>query len=77
MRVNAFVSAMFVVGVMVAISLPGFAQEAAPPEKTGLAISEQAPAIKLSDQTGAERTFEDLAKDHDYLALVFYRSASW
>ena len=53
------------------------AQEPAPPEKTGLKVGEKAPEFKLKDQTGKERTFEDLSQDADYVALVFFRSASW
>ena len=53
------------------------AQDLAPPEKTGLKVGEKAPEFKLKDQTGKERTFDDLGKGADYVALVFYRSASW
>ena len=53
------------------------AQDVAPPEKTGLKVGQKAPAFKLNDQTGKPRTLEDICNDVDYVALVFYRSASW
>jgi hypothetical protein len=53
------------------------AQGPAPPEKTGLKVGEKAPAFRLKDQTGKQRTFDDVRKDADYVALVFYRSAGW
>lgn len=53
------------------------AQDVAPPEKSGLKIGEKAPAFKLKDQAGKERNLGDLSNDADYVALVFYRSASW
>jgi hypothetical protein len=53
------------------------AQEPAPPEKIGLEIGAKAPAFKLRDQAGKQRTFDDLSKNASCVALVFYRSASW
>ena len=53
------------------------AQVPAAPEKTGLKIGEKSPAVKLKDQSSGERTIENIRKDADYVAIVFYRSASW
>jgi len=53
------------------------AQEPASLEKTGLRIGEKAPAFKLRDQHGKLRTFDDLSKNADFVAIVFYRSANW
>jgi hypothetical protein len=53
------------------------AQEPASQEKTGLKVGQKAPAFKLRDQTDKQQTFDDLAKNADYVALVFYRSANW
>jgi peroxiredoxin len=47
-----------------------------PEEKTGLKVGEKAPAFKLKDQNGKERTLEEFVKQGK-VALVFYRSASW
>lgn len=47
-----------------------------PPEKTGLKVGEKAPAFRLKDQTGKERTLDEFVKKGK-VALVFYRSASW
>jgi hypothetical protein len=44
------------------------AQEPAPPEKTGLKIGEKAPAFKLRDQAGKQRTFDDLSKNASCVA---------
>ena len=44
--------------------------------KTGLKVGEKAPAFKLKDQNGKERTLEEFLKEGK-VALVFYRSASW
>jgi cytochrome oxidase Cu insertion factor (SCO1/SenC/PrrC family) len=52
------------------------AAEPAPEEKTGLKVGEKAPAFKLKDQNGKERTLEEFVKEGK-VALVFYRSASW
>ena len=53
------------------------AQEPASPEKTGLKVGQKAPAFNLRDQTEKQQTLDDLAKNADYVALVFYRSANW
>ena len=47
-----------------------------PPEKTGLAEGEKAPAFTLKDQNGKERTLEEFTRKGK-VALVFYRSAGW
>jgi cytochrome oxidase Cu insertion factor (SCO1/SenC/PrrC family) len=47
-----------------------------PPEKTGLKVGEKAPAFKLTDQAGKERTLDEFVKQGK-VALVFYRSAAW
>jgi hypothetical protein len=52
------------------------AGEAAPPEKTGVAIGEKAPAFTLKDQAGKDRPLDELLKNGK-LAVVFHRSASW
>jgi peroxiredoxin len=45
-------------------------------DKTGPAIGTKAPAFKLKDQTGKERSLEEFLKKGK-VALVFYRSAGW
>ena len=45
-------------------------------EKTGIAIGEKAPAIKLVDQTGKERLLDELLHEGT-VAVVFHRSANW
>lgn len=45
-------------------------------EKTGIAIGEKAPAIKLMDHAGKERSLDELLHEGT-VAVVFYRSASW
>jgi hypothetical protein len=44
--------------------------------KTGLKVGEKAPAFKLKDQDGKERTLEEFTKKGT-VALVFHRSAEW
>jgi cytochrome oxidase Cu insertion factor (SCO1/SenC/PrrC family) len=44
-----------------------------PPE---VKVGDKAPAFKLTDQTGKERSLDDFLKGGP-VALVFYRSASW
>jgi hypothetical protein len=48
----------------------------AAPEKTGIAVGETSPQIKLKDQAGKERSLEEWLHDGT-VAVVFYRSASW
>ena len=50
--------------------------KAAPPEKTGIAVGEKAPAIKLKDQADKERSLEEWLHDGT-VAVIFHRSASW
>jgi cytochrome oxidase Cu insertion factor (SCO1/SenC/PrrC family) len=45
-------------------------------EKTGLKVGEKAPAFKLKDQNGKDRSLEEFTK-RGKVALVFYRSAGW
>jgi cytochrome oxidase Cu insertion factor (SCO1/SenC/PrrC family) len=61
-------------GLMLATS----ATAAGPPieGKTGLKVGEKAPAFKLKDQNGKERTLEEFTKKGT-VALVFHRSAGW
>ena len=53
----------------------GTAKPAAP-EKTGIAVGEKAPPIKLKDQAGKERSLEESLHDGT-VAVIFYRSAGW
>ncbi len=53
--------------------LPAAAWAAEPP---GVKVGEKAPAFRLADQSGKERTLDDLLKNGN-VALVFYRSANW
>ncbi len=52
------------------------AAEPATPEKTGLAIGQQAPDFKLKDQNGQEHSLAEMLKKGK-VALVFHRSADW
>jgi hypothetical protein len=49
----------------------GFAQD-----KTGLQVGTTAPAFRLKDQKGQERSLQEFLKKGK-VALVFYRSATW
>jgi len=44
--------------------------------KTGLKVGEKAPAFRLKDQDGKERTLEEFTKKGT-VAIVFHRSAGW
>jgi cytochrome oxidase Cu insertion factor (SCO1/SenC/PrrC family) len=59
-------------------ALVAVAPAAEPPieGKTGLKVGEKAPALKLKDQDGKERTLEEFTKKGT-VALVFHRSAGW
>lgn len=60
-------------------AVPGVAVAAdkePPAEKTGLNVGEKAPAFKLKDQAGKERTLEGFLKAGK-VAIVFHRSAGW
>jgi cytochrome oxidase Cu insertion factor (SCO1/SenC/PrrC family) len=48
----------------------------APEEQTGLKVGSRAPTFTLKDQTGKERTLDELLTKGK-VALVFYRSADW
>ena len=48
----------------------------APEESTGLKVGSPAPKFTLKDQTGKDRTLDDLLAKGK-VALVFYRSADW
>jgi hypothetical protein len=43
---------------------------------TGLAVGRKAPAFRLKDQAGTERSLDEFLKGGK-VALVFYRSADW
>ena len=45
-------------------------------EKTGIAVGEKAPPIKLRDQGDNERSLEEWLPDGT-VAVIFFRSASW
>ena len=42
----------------------------------GLKVGQKAPAFKLKDQTGRERSLEEMLKAGQ-VAVVFHRSADW
>ena len=48
-----------------------------PEEKTGLKVGTKAPAFKLKDQAGKERTLDEFLKGEGPVAIVFFRSAGW
>ena len=45
-------------------------------ETSHIDVGDAAPNFRLKDQTGAERSLDDLLADGN-VALVFYRSADW
>ncbi len=59
-------------------ALVAVAPAAEPPieGKTGLKVGHTAPAFKLKDQDGKERTLEEFTKK-GITAIVFHRSAGW
>ena len=63
-------------GLLLAGAGGGRSAEQAPEEKTGPKVGTKAPDFKLKDQSGKERSLDDLRKQGK-VALVFYRSASW
>jgi cytochrome oxidase Cu insertion factor (SCO1/SenC/PrrC family) len=65
----------FVVCGLIALAGPAAGKDP-PPEKTGLKVGEKAPAFKLKDQAGKERTLDEFRKAGK-VAIVFYRSAGW
>ncbi len=70
-----YVAVIFAAGALIATVLP--AAEPAPDGKTGLRVGTKAPAFKLKDHAGNERTLNEFHKGDGMVALVFYRSASW
>jgi cytochrome oxidase Cu insertion factor (SCO1/SenC/PrrC family) len=48
----------------------------APEDQTGLKVGAKAPTFTLKDQTGKDRSLDELLKKGK-VALVFYRSADW
>jgi cytochrome oxidase Cu insertion factor (SCO1/SenC/PrrC family) len=48
----------------------------APEEQTGLKVGARAPAFRLRDQEGNERSLTEFL-NKGKVALVFYRSADW
>lgn len=58
------------------LSAAAAAADPAPEGKTGLKVGDKAPAFKLKDQDGKERSLEEFVKQGK-VALVFYRSADW
>ena len=54
----------------------GAGAKPAAPEKTGIAVGEKAPPIKLKDQAGKERSLDEWLHDGT-VAVVFHRSAGW
>ena len=42
-----------------------------------LAVGDIAPNFRLKDQQGEFRSLEEMLKEHDHVAVVFYRSAGW
>jgi cytochrome oxidase Cu insertion factor (SCO1/SenC/PrrC family) len=73
-RMRTVLCTTLAVGLALATTAP--AADPPPEEKTGLKVGEKAPAFKLKDQAGKERTLEEFVKQGK-VALVFYRSAGW
>jgi cytochrome oxidase Cu insertion factor (SCO1/SenC/PrrC family) len=63
-------------GSVLVLATAGAAADPAPEARTGLKVGEKAPAFKLKDQNGKERTLDEFVKQGK-VALVFYRSAGW
>lgn len=68
-----------ILATLAALCLPTvtLAQKPAPEDKTGLAVGATAPMFELKDQNGKLRSFDELRGESEYVAIVFYRSASW
>lgn len=68
-----------IIATLAVLCLPSvtLAQKPAPDDKTGLAVGATAPVFELKDQTGKLRSFDELRGESDFVAIVFYRSASW
>jgi cytochrome oxidase Cu insertion factor (SCO1/SenC/PrrC family) len=67
---------LLIVALMLGLAVTNTAAADPPPEKTGLAVGEKAPAFTLKDQNGKERALDEFTKTGK-VALVFYRSAGW
>ena len=52
------------------------AQESQSDDIPGIKVGQKAPSFKLKDQSGNERSLNDLLQEGK-LAVVFYRSADW
>jgi cytochrome oxidase Cu insertion factor (SCO1/SenC/PrrC family) len=61
---------------MLLLALAATAAEPASPEKTGLAVGQQAPDFTLKDQNDRDVSLSALLKKGP-VALVFFRSADW
>ena len=68
--------ALLIVSVLLPAAFAEHKVGPAPEDKTGIKIGEKAPAFKLKDQNGQERSLEDFLKTGK-VALVFTRSADW
>ncbi len=67
---------LLVVGVGCWLAVGGAKSASDEEKKTGLKVGAKAPAFKLKDQAGKERSLVEFLKQ-DNVALVFYRSVSW
>jgi len=61
---------------MLLLALAATAAEPASPEKTGVAVGQQAPDFTLKDQNDRDISLSALLKKGP-VALVFFRSADW
>jgi cytochrome oxidase Cu insertion factor (SCO1/SenC/PrrC family) len=74
---NARMTSMRIAGAcMLLLGLAAIAAEPASPEKTGLAVGQQAPDFTLKDQNDRNVSLSALLKKGP-VALVFFRSADW
>lgn len=69
-----FGRALAVGASVVALAAGGRAQP--PEDKTGPKVGAPAPAFKLKDQAGKERSLDEFTKAGP-VAVVFHRSADW
>jgi cytochrome oxidase Cu insertion factor (SCO1/SenC/PrrC family) len=77
MHRRLFVKAISVAAIVsLSAGQPAQAQKKAAEEQTGIKVGAKAPAFKLSDQAGKQRSLDELTEDGT-VALVFFRSASW
>jgi cytochrome oxidase Cu insertion factor (SCO1/SenC/PrrC family) len=70
-----FIASLVLTGGVILTTLP--AADPASEEKAGLKVGAKAPAFALKDQAGKERTLDEFRKGDGFVAVVFYRSASW